>query len=148
MEAITAIVTSFQELSIWTMGSRVLVGSAWFLALWQIWKARAAPLANQAFVAALAIVTGEVLLIFHNHIPIETLTFFLSMGQVVMAISLVKIFRWSQHLTHSERLRVAKMEEYRMRKDGLLKIYGSSMLIVTLAGTVYFALVWLEQGHF
>lgn len=146
MEMLATLASNMHELSPWLMFSRVLVGSAWSLALWQIWKARHAPLANQAFVAALALVLGEVLLIFHKHLPIETLTFFLASAQVVMAIAIVKIFRWAQHLTHTERLRVAKMEEYRMRRDGVLKTYCSSILVVTFSGLMYFALTWIEQG--
>lgn len=126
---------------------RAMVTATWSLALFQIWKARNAPMANQAFFAAFSIVLGEILLIFYEHLPMEVLTFFVSMAQVVMAISIVKIFRWSSHLTLPEQYRIQASENYRQHKEGLLKTYGSSILTVALAGVIYFTLVWLEAGH-
>lgn len=139
---------SFYQVSPVVLFSRAMVASTWFLALFNIWKARYAPMANQAFFAALALVLGQFLLIFHEHFPVDTLTFLVSMAEVVMAISVVKMISWSSHLTLSEQHRIQATEEYRMKKHGI-KIYLTSILIVAVSGLMYFTLAAIETGmHF
>jgi len=135
------------ELSPLMVVSRAVVIVAWFLALVQVWHARHSPMANHAFFAALAIVLSEILMIFHKHLAAEYLVYFVSMAQVAMSISFVKIFRWAAHLTEAEQLRIAAMENVMHQRQGLLHTYGSSVLLATVAGVFYFAVVLLEQGH-
>ena len=131
-----------------TLFARAAIFATWLLALLQILKSRFAPLANQAFVASLTIVLVQILLIFHEYLPTEGLVFFVSMAQVVLAISIVKIARWASHLTESEYKRIHFLEKQRTYKQNLLAKYGKCIVIVSLAGFLYFVLAWMAQGGY
>lgn len=135
------------EISVLTLIARAAIFSTWFVALLQIWRTRHAPLANQAFVASLSIVLVQMLLIFHTHLPIEPLVFFISMAQVILAISVVKIARWAGHLTSAEFRRIHIMEARMEGHEGLVMKYGKIILTVALSGAAYFLLSWMAQGY-
>lgn len=122
--------------------SHLLVGAAWSVALFKIWQYRDAPMSHQAFAAALAIVLGEFTLIFSDSLPIEVVTFFLAMAQIVMSISVVKLFRWTLNVIEYKH---PVIESGTMTLAGevsavtqALKTYGSSILIAFTSGLVYF----------
>lgn len=135
------------DISLIEFFSRIGVASAWAVALFQILKARYAPMANQAFVAAFALVLGQVLLIYQAHIPRDALTFFIAMAQIVMAISVVKIFHWASHLTDAEVRRIKATEDAVNRRNGSWRTFGRSLLIISGSGLVYFLLHALEVIH-
>lgn len=134
-----------------SLASHMVVGSAWAVALFNIWKARAAPMSHQAFAAACAIVLGEFTLIFQNHIPQDAMVFFLALAQLVMAISVVKLFHWSLDLMeqHPETFAPAiKLHDGRKvpRKE-IFRTYGMSIGIAIAAGALYVILNVIESLH-
>lgn len=137
---IQTISTLLGELSWLEFLSRAGVASTWVLALYQILRSRHAPMANQAFVSACALVLGQVLLIYSIHFPPDILNFFIATAQIVMAISVVKIFRWSSHLTHKEINRIKAVEHAEAVETGHWKTYAKSIGLVALSGLLYFAL--------
>ena len=136
--------------SVLSLISHVMVGVAWAVALWKIWEARSAPMAHQAFAAACAIVLGEFVLIFQQHISVDTMTFFLAIAQLVMAISVVKLFNWAARLVEANdemHSRACELQLAPHEAKSLLTIYGGSIAVAILAGVLYMVLTLFESMH-
>lgn len=128
-----------------TLISRAIVAAVWVLALVDVWRHRAAPMANQAMAAALALIIGQFAFIYHQHIPIDTLFFFVAMGQVVMATAVMKMFRWAAYIPAIQ-AKLSTAKEVAAKDKTAVRAYIRTFVVVSLTGLVYFVLSWIELG--
>lgn len=83
---------AIRESSAWTGLGQVIVLVAWGYVLSSIWHFRKLPHANQVVFGSLAMVVLQILLIFDLGISQDILAFFVAMAQLVLAISVTKVF--------------------------------------------------------
>lgn len=116
--------------------SRTIIALAWAYALVGIWKHRELPHANQALAGALAMVLSNALILFDVGLPYDIILFFVSMSQLVLAISFTRLFGLMKDFSISPpaglEIDVAAREVSIMYLKGLV-----SLTVVSIAGLIF-----------